>query len=162
MNSYDENIESHYNETTENRYRENTIDNYNRAADGDYNQSISLLPSGNAPSLLPQVSGLNWGAFLLNWIWAYHIKPLWCLFGFLITCLPFGGLAIAVYGLIKGNELSWTHRPYKNIEEFRAVQGAWTKWALIILILQILLAVGSVILFFVFFAAAASTAGMRR
>lgn len=136
----------------------------------DYGQEpvisdLPVLPSGNDPSVLPQLTGLNWGAFLLNWIWVYPIKPLWCLYGYLIAqFIPFGGLAMAIYGLIKGNEFAWTHRPFRDVEEFRAVQAAWTKWGIIVVVAGTVISILGFVLFFSVIAAAgaAGAAGSMR
>jgi hypothetical protein len=77
-----------------------------------------------------EIKGLNWGAFLLNWIWAIG-NQVWIGLAALVPCI---NIFVAIYLLIKGNELAWTGpRQWESVEQFKAVQAAWTKWGLIIL-----------------------------
>jgi hypothetical protein len=110
------------------------------------------LPSGNDPAVLPQVGRWNWGALLLNWIWAFaHRLPLLgaAMLGLelvglaaeehlfprratplLTQSVTMAGGAIAIYLAIMGNELAWRKRPFRSLEEFRATQRAWANWGI--------------------------------
>ena len=50
-----------------------------------------------------EIKGLNWGAFLLNWIWAIG-NQVWI---GLLALVPCVNIFVAVYLLFKGNELAW-------------------------------------------------------
>ncbi len=95
--------------------------------------NLSGLPSGNDPFFLPELEGWNWGAFLLNWLWLMQVSSLWGVILLIVSCMSCGLFAIApaIYLGLKGNELAWKHRSFKGVEEFREVQAAWTKWAII-------------------------------
>ncbi|HEU4753456.1 MAG TPA: hypothetical protein VFU47_10155, partial [Armatimonadota bacterium] len=58
----------------------------------------------------------------------------------LLALVPCINLFVAIYLLIKGNELAWNGpRQWESVEQFKAVQAAWTKWGVIILIVSIVL-----------------------
>ncbi|MBI2264635.1 MAG: hypothetical protein HYU64_05630 [Armatimonadetes bacterium] len=91
--------------------------------------------SGQPNAVLPEeLKGLNWGAFLLNWIWAIGHKA-WLGFALSFFC----GLIGAIYLLIKGNEDAWKSRRFNSVEEFKQVQAAWLKWGLIVLVAGVVL-----------------------
>jgi hypothetical protein len=93
--------------------------------------------SGQPGSALPaEVQGLNWGAFLLNWIWCIPHKA-WLGLILSLCCSPAG----MIYLLIKGNELAWQNRQFSGVDEFKAVQSAWLKWGLILLAVSVVLSV---------------------
>lgn len=113
------------------------------------------LPSGNDPDLLPAVRSWNWGAFLLSPLWAFA-HGLWpwglamlllgqapgSLHAYLDLHLESHGdeLACALLSLViglhmgrSGNELAWRARRFRDLEEFQAVQRAWTAAGVIVL-----------------------------
>lgn len=103
----------------------------------------------------PFLKKWNWGAFLLHWIWAFgHGLPVWGIIGLVAMFVPFLGslalLGIAIYLGIKGNELAWQTGRYLSFEVLKETEKKWTKWAVIIfiigIVLGVLLAVGGVIL----------------
>ena len=106
---------------------------------------LAPLPSGNDPAVLEQIKGLNWGAFLLNWLWTWNnIGVMWGVIYLVVCFIPGLNLAsfiASIFLLVKGNELAWTYRRFNSVEEFRAVQGAWVKWGLIVLGVSILISV---------------------
>ena len=76
-----------------------------------------------------EVKGLNWGALLLNWIWAIG-NQVWIGLLCLIPCV---NIFVAIYLLIKGNELAWSGpRQWESVEQFHQVQRAWAMWGVII------------------------------
>ena len=85
---------------------------------------------GNGPALPPGISGWSWGAFLFNWIWAIG-NSVW--FG-LLALIPYVGFIFAIYLGVKGREMAWRKRRWDSIEHFNRVQRSWSKWALIITI----------------------------
>jgi hypothetical protein len=81
-----------------------------------------------------EVKGLNWGAFLLNWVWAIGNRVWIGLLGLFVPIVPF----VAVYLLIKGNELAWNGpRQWESVEQFKVVQSTWQRWAVGVLLLTI-------------------------
>lgn len=86
--------------------------------------------SGQGPAAVvpPEIQGWNWGAFLLNWIWAIVHKA-WL--GFILSF--FLGIVGAVVCGLKGNEWAWQNNRYESVDQFREIQGKWTKWGVIIL-----------------------------
>ena len=138
------------------------MDNYNEHRESAVISDLPTLPSGNDPAMLPQLTGLNWGAALLSWIWLIPIKPLWAGIAFLVgVVIPFGAFGIMGYLLIKGNELAWTHRPFRDVDEFRAVQSAWLKWGVTLLIVSMAIGILSVIAIVALAGAAGAASNMR-
>ena len=95
----------------------------------------SGLPSGNEPALLPDVKGWNWGPLFLGWVWTFaHRLYGWGIVILVLGCIPLLGniviAAISIYLAVKGNELAWQRRPFRHLDEFRAVQRIWRNWAI--------------------------------
>ena len=101
-----------------------------------------------------EVKGLNWAALLLNVVWSIGNKVWIGLLGLVPPLLPF----VAVYLLIKGNELAWTGpRQWESVEQFKATQTAWQKWAVGVLVLAVVLTLAWMA--FVFFLTVAASRG---
>jgi len=98
---------------------------------------------GAAAVVPAEISGLNWGAFLLNWIWGLGNST----YIALLTLLPFINVIMVFVLLFKGNEWAWRNKHWESVEEFKSVQRKWAIWGLIILILGILIAVAFVLYF---------------
>lgn len=85
-----------------------------------------------------QIQGLNWGAFFLSWIWAIF-NQVWIGLLALIPCIE---IFVAIFLLIKGNELAWKGpRQWESVEQFQTVQAAWMKWGLVIFVIRIVVLV---------------------
>jgi|GEM_PF-2701126 hypothetical protein len=88
----------------------------------------------------------NWGAFLLNWIWALG-NQVWIGLLVLLAFIPvIGGIISLVVTImlgIKGNEWAWNAKKWDSVEHFKAVQKKWAKWGVILLIISFVLAVVS-------------------
>lgn len=111
--------------------------------------------SGQPDATLPQeLQGLNWGAFLLNWIWCIPHRA-WLGLILSLICTPIG----PIYLLIKGNEDAWKNRRFSTVQEFRDIQSAWLKWGLIVLIASVGLAVVGTVLGILIAASAARSGG---
>jgi hypothetical protein len=105
-----------------------------------------VIPTG-IPATTPaqgelpaELRGWNWGAFLMNWIWGIGNNTylaLLCFVPFLSFIMPF------VLG-IKGNEWAWKNREFASIEEFKAVQKAWTRVGVIVFTLGIFISIACV------------------
>jgi len=71
---------------------------------------------------------INWGALMLSWIWAIWNAPMKeRLLSFFI---PFYFVLLA----LKGNQVTLAYRKYDSLDHFLAVQKAWTKWGLIVVV----------------------------
>ena len=77
-----------------------------------------------------EIKGLNWGAFLLNWIWAIGNQT-WIGLLCLIPCV---NVVVQIVLLFKGNEWAWQSKEWDSVEHFLAVQKKWTYWGIGILI----------------------------
>lgn len=89
-----------------------------------------LNSSGQGPSAMvpAEVDRWNWGAFLLNWIWGIGNNTFIAL---LMFVPPAGFIMMFVLGA-KGSSWAWRNKRWESVEQFKAVQRQWSKWALII------------------------------
>jgi len=85
----------------------------------------------------PGVKGWSWGAFFLNSVWAIGNKT-WI---GLLALVPYVGFLMAIYLGIKGREKAWQNKRWESIDHFNRVQRAWSKWAWIILIVNLIIRV---------------------
>lgn len=69
----------------------------------------------------PQVSGLNWGAFLLTWIWGVG-NSVWIS---LLCFVPVVSYVMPFVLLFKGNEWAWRNKRWDSVEQFLDVQRKW-------------------------------------
>jgi len=86
--------------------------------------------SGQSTAAVPaEVSGLNWGAFLLGWIWSAFNGAgiLWVLIGLFFSPID------RIFLLFKGNELAWKGKQWESPAAFKASQRKWMMAGLIIL-----------------------------
>ena len=83
---------------------------------------------GLAAPVPPEITGWNWGAFLLTWIWGIGNR-VWLSFLALIP-IPLVVLAMMVLLGIKGNEWAWQCKKWDNIEQFRHRQRIWMYWGI--------------------------------
>lgn len=88
-----------------------------------------------------EVHGWNWGAFLLNWIWAIGNR---CYFG-LLMFVPLFGLAVPFILGWKGNAWAWRKGEWHSVSAFRRAQRRWTQAGLLTWCFAI---VGAVALYF--------------
>ena len=89
-----------------------------------------------AASVVPdEIKGWNWGAFLMNWIWAIGNR-VWI--GLLALVL---GIIMSVILGIKGSEWAWQNRRWESVEQFKQVQRIWAYWGLALFIAGFVLAV---------------------
>ena len=85
--------------------------------------------TGATAVLPPELLGLNWGAFLLNWIWGVGHST-WIS---LLCFVPCVGNVMPFVLLFKGNEYAWQNRRWESVEQFRVVQKKWATWGIAIL-----------------------------
>jgi hypothetical protein len=102
---------------------------------GDWtDKALGYTGVGNGP-MPEEIKGWNWGAFLLSWIWAIK-HNVWM---GLIAIIPYAGWVMAIVLGLKGSEWAWQNRMFSNVEEFKTVQKAWTKWGVICIAAPIVL-----------------------
>lgn len=82
-----------------------------------------------------ELSGWNWGAFLMSWIWAIG-NSVWI--GLLALIGPISLIVAIILGL-KGNEWAWQHRKFENVEQFKKVQKTWAIWGLVLFIISLII-----------------------
>ena len=104
-----------------------------------------------APVADPFLKKWNWGAFLLSWIWALgHGQVLVGILILVVGILPVIGtlvdIGLVIYLGIKGNELAWNSGRFASIEQLKETERVWTKWAVILLIIGLVLFVLSMII----------------
>lgn len=100
-------------------------------------QGVSAeLPSG--------VGRLNWGAFLLSWIWGLGNGT----YIALLTLLPVANVVMPFVLLFKGDQWAWQNERWRDVAHFRSVQRNWTIAAVVIYGLGLALVVGLVMLVF--------------
>ena len=104
--------------------------------------------SGQGPAAVvpAEVARWNWGAFLLTWIWGIGNNTFIALLAF----IPLVGFVMMFVLGARGSAWAWQNKKWDSIEEFRAVQRKWAKWALIVYALVIVFFAG---LFFAIVAA---------
>lgn len=83
--------------------------------------SISPQNKKDDAEFPPELSGWNWGAFLLGPVWAIYHR-VWIGLCCLIPC---AGVFFTFYLGLKGNQLAWKSRQWSSAEEFRKTQRLW-------------------------------------
>ena len=81
---------------------------------------------GELAEIPPEISGWNWGAFLLSWIWGIG-NSVWIALLCLIPCV---GFVMAFVLGAKGNEWAWRKKEWNSIEHFKRTQRTWAWWGL--------------------------------
>ena len=75
--------------------------------------------------MLPsELSGWNWGAFFLNWVWGLGNKT----FIALLMFVPPATFVMPFVLGAKGNQWAWANNTWESTEHFRKVQRIWA-WA---------------------------------
>lgn len=98
--------------------------------------------TGATAVLPPELRGLNWGAFLTNWIWSIAHST-WIGLLCLVPCV---NIVMIFVLLFKGNEYAWQNRRWESVDQFRIVQKKWATWGVAILVVSVLLNILSVAL----------------
>ncbi len=97
---------------------------------------------GAAATIPAELQGLNWGGFLLSWIWGIGTGT-WIA---LLALIPGIGIFVQFYLLFKGNELAWRAKQYDSVEAFKATQRKWAIAGLVILVIGVVLGCVGVLL----------------
>lgn len=90
---------------------------------------------GIAASLPPQISGLNWGGFLLTWIWGIG-NSVWIA---LLSFIPIVSYVMPWILLFKGNEWAWRNKRWDSVEQFLDIQRKWMIAGIVYLVIIVLL-----------------------
>ena len=77
---------------------------------------------GKSGAVPAEIKKWNWGAFLLNWIWASSNEVYYPIFLYLV--LPINVVMMFLLGA-KGNEYAWQNKRWDSIEQFQSVQKKW-------------------------------------
>lgn len=83
---------------------------------------------GSAATVPAEVDRWNWGAFLLNWIWGIGNNT----FIALLMFIPLVNIVMMFVLGAKGSSWAWRNKKWESLEQFKAIQRKWTKWALIV------------------------------
>jgi hypothetical protein len=116
-----------------------------------YAQPIGSPPPGGYSAAGPNAFTMplelqmkfNFGAFIWGFwwtLWNAPVKQRWIAVGCAVLSVFTGGLlglAYQIYLGIYANRITLAYRRYDGVEQFRAVQRAWTKWAIILLIVSV-------------------------
>ena len=76
---------------------------------------------GPAAELPAEVGRLNWGAFLLNWIWGLGNGT----YIALLSLVPIANMIMPFVLLFKGDQWAWQNSTWRSVEHFRSVQRNW-------------------------------------
>lgn len=97
-------------------------------------------------NIIPDIQGLNWGAFLLAPFWSVA-HNVWI---GLLCLIPGLGWIVSIILLIKGNDLAWQNRRFRDANHFYDVQRAWMIWGIVLAILNVLVAIAVWVFFLPF------------
>ncbi len=89
---------------------------------------------GNLAVIPREISGWNWGAFFLGWIWGIG-NNVWIA---LITLIPYVGFIMSFVLGVKGSEWAWKSKRWDSIEHFKGTQRKWAYWGLGLIVFVIL------------------------
>jgi Cytochrome oxidase complex assembly protein 1 len=97
---------------------------------------VTASPPPLAQTAIPaEIDRWNWGAFLLNWIWAIGNNT----FIGLLTLVPGAGLIMMFVLGVKGSAWAWRNGRWDSIEHFKRVQRLWAIWGVVIWLAVIVL-----------------------
>ncbi|HUV04119.1 MAG TPA: ribonuclease G [Armatimonadota bacterium] len=88
-----------------------------------------------------EIKRWNWGAFLMNWIWAIA-HNVWI---GLLALIPYVGLVMAIVLGVKGSEWAWQNRRFESVEQFKTVQRTWAYWGVGLLIVAVIAVLAAII-----------------
>ena len=93
---------------------------------------------GRMAVIPPEIKGWNWGAFLLNFIWAFGNRT-WI---GLLSILPIIGYVMPIILGSKGSEWAWRNKSWESVDHFKRVQRSWAVWGTVVMILLLVSFVG--------------------
>ncbi len=77
---------------------------------------------GKSAVVPAEIKKWNWGAFLLNWIWARHNEVYYPKIFYFIPVVNI--VLVCILGA-RGSEYAWQNRRWDNIKHFQSVQKKW-------------------------------------
>lgn len=89
-----------------------------------YKESPIITNQNNTAVVPQEISGWNWGAFLLSWIWGIGNNVWWGL----LTLIPYAGFIMRIILGVKGNKWAWKNKKWESIEDFKKTQKTWADW----------------------------------
>lgn len=109
---------------------------------GESIQNINTSGLGFSSPVPKEVTGWNWGAFLLPVIWG-PFNEVWFS---LLSIIPIGSVVMPIVLGVKGNDWAWQCKKWDSIEQFKKTQHKWMIWGVISLILPVILALGLILI----------------
>lgn len=89
----------------------------------------------------PEIFGLNWGAFLMPFLWSIA-HNVWI---GLLCLIPYAGVIMQFVLLFKGNEWGWQKRQFESVDEFKKVQRIWLIWGLVLCAISLLFVILAIV-----------------
>ena len=84
----------------------------------------------------------NWGAFALLPLWGFaNGMWWWILVTITIALIPFGGFinfALSIYMGIKGGEMAWKSKSWRDLNHFTKVQDQWKIAGIVVFVISLL------------------------
>jgi ribosomal protein L40E len=117
---------------------------------------LEQLPGNDIPEEL--LRRWNWGAFFLWVLWVFWnadtLHKVLAVVAYLFSYVTFGlpTFAFAIYLGARGNRLAAANRSFANVDQFIAVQRAWTRWGVGLFLASIVLGILGFIVWFVAYA----------
>jgi hypothetical protein len=88
---------------------------------------------GSSAQIPPEITGWNWGAFFLTWIWGIG-NSVWIA---LLCLIPFVSLVMVFVLGAKGSEWAWAAKKWNSVEHFKRTQRTWALAGLILLLVGV-------------------------
>lgn len=107
------------------------------AASTDQTPLENTSGQGKTAIIPPEITGWNWGAFLLGPIWGIF-NQVWISLLILIP-IPLLGLIFSIILGMKGNEWAWQNKKWESTKQFHETQRKWMLWGIAISALSLLL-----------------------
>lgn len=102
------------------------------------NESIENTSGKGIAAQTPhELSGWNWGAFLLTWIWGIGNNSYIAFLAF----VPLVNLFVPFYLGAYGNDLAWKNKYWHDVTDFKRTQRKWTIAGIIITCIVIIVSV---------------------
>ncbi|MBS1717484.1 MAG: hypothetical protein JSS72_07110 [Armatimonadetes bacterium] len=107
-----------------------------------YTPGMAAYPrGGEVGGMLPDrlARKFSWGAFGLHWIWGLnHKKPI-LLAIIPVSCIPFGGLIMAIWAGKNGYQWAWESGRFSSVQHLEECEKIWDTWGIVIFVVSIVL-----------------------
>ncbi len=113
------------------------------------------VKNSNIPTTV--LKKFNWGALVLNWVWALRYKPITAIILIVLFCIKAIFvimdiktiaiiLELSIYGYIiwmgiNGNKWAWQKYHYKSEKEFHMIQQRWAKAIIFVTVIPFIIGV---------------------